>query len=170
MSELDLVAPGVATVASASSATTTAISGTTITAAATAAAAIAPVTTTTTATTAAIFVAAAPAPATTAALFARTRFVDTKGASLDLLAVELGHGVLRIGLGCHGDKGKSAGLAGEFILHEQHFGHRTSLRKHVLQLEFRRRERQVAYVQSISHNGLNFCPSPAGSAALKRLQ
>jgi hypothetical protein len=73
-----------------------------------------------------------------------------------LLAIELGHGVLCIGLRGHRHKGESPGFAREFILHEEHFGDCAGLRKHVLQLELRRRERQVAYVQSISHNGLDF--------------
>jgi len=61
---------------------------------------------------------------------------------------------LCIAFGSHGHEGKSAGLAREFILHEQHFGNGAGLSKHVLQLDLRRRERQVAYIQSISHNGL----------------
>ena len=122
-----------------------------------------------------LITAAAPAtPAAKAALLARPRFVDAKRASLDLLAIELAYGVLSVGLGSHGHKSESPGLAREFILHEQHFGHSTSLRKHVLQLQFSRRERQVAYVQSISHIICIFASeasaSPAGSTALKRLQ
>jgi hypothetical protein len=144
-----LVAPCVATVAA------PAISGATV--AATAAAAFATVTAaaaTTTAATAEVI--AAATAAAEAALIARARFVDAEGASLDLLAVKLGDGVLSVCLGGHGDEGESAGFAREFILHEQDFGDGAGLRKHVLQLEFRCRERQVAYVQSISHNGLDF--------------
>jgi hypothetical protein len=96
------------------------------------------------------------ASAAEAALIAGARLIDTEGTSFDLLAIELGDGVLRIGLGCHRHKSKSAGFAREFILHEQHLGDCAGLRKHILQLEFRRRERKVAYVQSISHNGLDF--------------
>jgi hypothetical protein len=63
---------------------------------------------------------------------------------------------LRLGFGRHRHEGESAGFTREFILHEQHFGDSAGLREHVLQLEFCCRERQVAYVQSISHNGLDF--------------
>jgi hypothetical protein len=109
------------------------------------------------ATTSAAILITAAAPATSAAkaaLLARPRFVDAKRASLDLLAVELSDGVLCVGFRGHGHKSKSAGFAGEFILHQQHFGHSTGLREHVLQLQLRGRERQVAYVQSISHISL----------------
>jgi hypothetical protein len=116
------------------------------------------VATTASAATAIIITAAAASTTTTAeaALFTRTRFIDTKRATLDLLAIELGDGILRIGLGGHGHEGESAGLAREFILHEEHFRDSAGLRKHILQLELRRRERQVAYVQSISHISLDF--------------
>jgi hypothetical protein len=140
------VPSGVAAVASA------AISGASVTTAP-ATAAIATVTSAAaSSSSAAIFVtAAAPAPAAEAALLAGPGFVDTKGTALDLFAVELADGVLCIGFGSHGDKGESAGFARELVLHEQHFGHSAGLRKHILQLELRRRERKVAYVQSISH-------------------
>ncbi len=172
-SRTGLVPPGIATVATAAPA----IAGTTVPAAA--AAAFATVTAATTAAAASIFVAAAPAAAkaATTALIARAGFVDAKGASIYLLAIKLAYSVLCIGFGSHGHKGESAGLAREFILHEQHFGHSASLRKHVLQLEFRCRERQVAYVQSISHISNRFgfslqkaAPVRCGRMSLKRLQ
>jgi len=107
----------------------------------------------TTATTSAapIFISAAATSATT--LIARPCFIHAQRPSLDLLSIELAYRVLCIAFGRHGHKSESPGLPREFILHQQHFSHSTSLRKHVLQLELRRRERQVAYVQSISHNG-----------------
>jgi hypothetical protein len=105
-----------------------------------------------------------------AALVTGARFVYAERAPFDLLPIELAYGVLRVGFRSHRHEGESAGLAREFILHEQHFGHGASLRKHVLQLEFRRRERQVAYVQSISHNGLDyrFRSLPVPSPELRR--
>jgi hypothetical protein len=104
-----------------------------------------------------VFVPAAyAASAPEAPLLARARFIDAQRASFDLFAVQLAHGVLRVSFRSHGHKRESAGFAREFILHQQDFANSASLRKHVLQLELRRRERQVAYVQSISHNGLDF--------------
>ena len=140
-----LVPPRIATVAATASATTA--SAAPVPAAASAA--FATVTTTTTAA-AAFFITATAAAA--AALIARAGFIDTHGPSIDGFAVELGYGILGVRFRGHRHKGKSPGFPREFILHEQHFGHSAGLRKHVLQLELRRRERQVAYVQSISHN------------------
>jgi len=162
----DLISPRVSTFAS------TAISRATGTAAASAA--IATVTATATSAAAAIFVTATATSAAKAPLVAGTCFIDAQRASVKLFAIELADGVLRLGFRCHRHKGKSAGLAREFVLHQQHLGHSAGLRKHILQLDLRRRERQVAYVQSISHNVWIFAPeaslSPAGTTALKRLQ
>jgi len=147
-----LIPPGIASVAAPATAAT-AIAGAAITTPA-----ATPATVSATAATAAIIVTAAatPSSAAEAALLAGPRFVHTKRAPLDLLAVKLADGILRLGFGSHGDKGESPGFARELILHQQHFGHCAGLRKHILQLELRRRERQVAYIQSISHNGLDF--------------
>jgi hypothetical protein len=167
-----------------------AIPGTAVTAAA--AAALAAMTAAATTAATAVFVPAAAAttaiPSATAAPFiAGPGFIHTQGASFNLLAVQLADGVLRIGFGSHGHKGESAGFAREFILHEQHFGYGASLRKHILQLELGGRERQVAYVQSVSHiskrslngsavrfGGSDFrsrrLPVPRGTPSLKRLQ
>jgi hypothetical protein len=150
----------VATTATAITTTATAVSAATATA-------FAAMATATAAT--AIFVAASAATATAAAFLAGPGFIDAKGASVNLLAVELAHSVLRIAFGSHGHESEPTGLAREFVLHEQHFGYSTGLCKHVLQLELRRRERQVTYVQSISHNGLDFgfrsLPSPQENVA-----
>jgi hypothetical protein len=129
---------------------------------------------------AALFIAAATSAtatatvttAATATLIAGPGFVDTEGTSLHLFPVQLGDGILSVGLRGHGDKRESTGLAREFILHEQHFSHSTGLREHVLQLELRGSEGQVAYVQSISHISLDSgftegCPSSAGGMSLK---
>jgi hypothetical protein len=87
------------------------------------------------------------------AVVSRTSLVYTERAPINLLSVQLAYGVLGIGVRSHCDEGESSGFASEFILHQQHFGNCAGLSEHVLQLKLRRCERQVAYVQSISHNG-----------------
>jgi len=150
-----LVAPGIATVTTAA----TAIAGTAISAASTATTA---------------FATGTAAATTEGALFTRARFVDAERASVDLLAVQLAYGVLRVGFRGHCHEGESTGLARKFILHEEHFGYSAGLREHVLQLDLRCRERQVAYVQSISHISKRFWiyapegrPSAAGVRSLE---
>jgi hypothetical protein len=155
-SAISLVPPRIAPVSTATAAT--AIAGATVSTAATATAVIA-VSATASASTAIVISAAAASTtpaAAEAALIARARFIDTERTPLHLLAIELGDGVLCISLGRHCHKSESAGFAREFVLHQQHFGYCAGLRKHVLQLELRGRERKVAYVQSISHSGLDF--------------
>ena len=105
--------------------------------------------------------AAAAAPATPAssaisALLAWPRFIHAQRASLDLFAVQLRDRILRVRIRGHRHERESAGLARELVLHQKHLGYCAGLRKHVLQLQFSRRERKVAYIQSISHNGLDF--------------
>jgi hypothetical protein len=112
---------------------------------------------------------AAPAIST---LLARTRFIHAQRSPLDLLAVQLRHRILRIRIRRHRHKRKSARLPSELILHQQHLGHSAGLRKHILQLQFSRRERQIAYIQSISHIGSIFSapegfPSVADDTSLK---
>jgi hypothetical protein len=162
-----LLIPSVAPVATATSATTP-VAGATVASAT----AFAAVTATATTAAAAAIVVASATTASPAPLIARTGFIHAERASVYLLAVQLAHGVLRIAIGRHRDECKSAGFPREFILHQQDFCHSASLREQVLQLDLRRRERQVAYVQSISHNGLDFClrRSPVnGRTSLKRL-
>ena len=91
------------------------------------------------------------AAATTAAAsgrtcFARTSFVDRERTAFNGLAVELCDRRLSIGFRAHGDEGKAARLAGEFILHERHFLDWASLREKLLQFVFSRIEREIAYV------------------------
>jgi len=119
-----------ATIASAAAATTTTV-----------AAATAAITTTTTA-----VAAATTAAAARWACFAWSRFVYSQRPSFDSLAIEFADGALSVLLRSHRDKGKSAGLAGEFVLHERHFLDRAGLRKKLLQFVFRRIEGKIAYV------------------------
>ncbi len=87
--------------------------------------------TTPTTTTTAVVATATPAATTTAAevaaraatgaVFARTRFIDREGTTLDGFSVEEADRFLRfLGRG-HGDEGKAAGFAREFVLHERGF-------------------------------------------------
>jgi hypothetical protein len=156
-----LVPPGIPPVAATAAAAIAATPTPAISATA-ASAAFAPVSASA-ASSAATIIVAAPSPATTAkpAVISRTRFVHTERASFDLLAVQLADRVLRIGLRSHRHKSEASGFPGEFILHQQHFGNCPGLRKHVLQLELCGRERQVAYVQSISHKRFGFMPQKA---------
>jgi hypothetical protein len=119
--------------------------------AATVASAAAATTAVATATAAITTTAAAVASSTTAAAarwacFAWSRFVYSQGPSFDGLAIEFADGALSVLLRSHRDKGKSARLAGEFVLHERDFLDRTGLRKKLLQFVFRRIEGKIAYV------------------------
>ena len=110
-------------------------------AASSAAAALAPATTTAaatvaTATSATVTAAAAAVAAatTTAAAattggtsFAWASLIDRQRSAFHGLAVELRDGSLSVRFSAHRDKGKAAGLAGEFILHERDFGDRAGL-------------------------------------------
>jgi hypothetical protein len=93
---------------------------------------------------------AAAAATTTAAsrrtCLAGTSFVDRERTAFNGLAVELCDCRLSIGFRAHGDEGKAARLAGEFILHERHFLDWASLREKLLQFVFSRIEREIAYV------------------------
>jgi hypothetical protein len=44
-----------------------------------------------------------------------------------LFAIQLGNGILRLGVGRHRHKGESARFAGKLILHQQDFGHGAGL-------------------------------------------
>jgi hypothetical protein len=153
---LVLVPACVAALSAAAAATSASAIATTAVATASAASAAFSAAATTTSSIAATTAAAAVATTASATFVAGACFVDAQGAPVDLFAIELAHSVLRIGVGSHGHEGESAGFAREFILHEEDFCDGTGCRKHILQLEFRCSERQVAYVQSISHNGIGF--------------
>ena len=114
--------------------------------ASTATAAVATTTTTIAATAAAVAATTAAAPTATWACFTRTRFVHGQGPPFNGLAVELGDGLLRVGFIGHGDKGKTARLAGKFVLHEGDFGDRARLREKVLKVGFGGIEGKISYV------------------------
>jgi hypothetical protein len=100
--------------------------------------------------------ASAAATAVTAAaargtFFTRARFVYGESATVEGLAVKLGDRSLRVLIGTHGDECESAGFAGEFVLDEKDFAHRTSLREIVLQVGLGRIERQIADVEFVAH-------------------
>src|SRR5205085_10821693 len=64
--------------------------------------------------------------------FARTRFINGERAPLERLAINFRNRLLRILVGAHRDKGEAARFAGEFVLHQHDFLHRTGLRKKLL--------------------------------------
>jgi hypothetical protein len=136
--------------------TTAAASTTVATATATAASATsttAAISTTTTAAAPTTAAAAAISAATTATrtLFARAGFVDGQRPAIERLAMELRDRRLRIGIIAHGDECKSARLAGELVLHQQHFRYRSRLREIILKVRLRCIEGEVAHVEFVAH-------------------
>jgi len=65
--------------------------------------------------------------------------------------MELRDCVLRIGVVRHGDEREAARFAGEFVLHEEDFGHGTDLCKIILEVRLGRVEREVAHVEFVTH-------------------
>jgi hypothetical protein len=58
---------------------------------------------------------------------------------------------LRVSVAAHGDKGEPTRFAGEFVLHQQHFRDRTGLCEIILEIGFRRIEREISDVEFVSH-------------------
>jgi hypothetical protein len=65
--------------------------------------------------------------------------------------VELRDRSLRIGIAAHRHEGESAGLAREFVLHQQHFGHGTGLCEVVLEISLRCVEGEISHVEFVAH-------------------
>jgi hypothetical protein len=109
-----------------------------------------------TASTTAVAATAAAVTATTAATtaaaaagrtcFARPGLIDGQRPTFDGLTIELRDSGLGICLRTHRHEGKSARLAGEFILHKRDLRDRAGLGKKLLQFVFRRIEGKIAYV------------------------
>ena len=119
-------ATAVATTATAAAATAATITSAPTATATVAAAAVAP------ATAAAAATATVTAAAATATFLTRAGFVDGQRTAVDVLAVDLADGIGGILLGRHGDKGKTAGLARDAVLHEKHFRHGADRAEEVL--------------------------------------
>ena len=100
-----------------------------------------------TATASAVTAVAASTTATTGRpRLARARLVYRERPALNRLAVQLADGVLRFLIRPHGDKGKAARFAGEFVLHQHDFLHRAGLREELLEFVFGRVEGEITYV------------------------
>ena len=110
-----------------------------------------PITSTATTTAAATAVTAA-APTAAAALFARTRFVDSQGATFEVLAVEHGDGFSCILLRGHFDEPETARFAGGPVLHDINGIDGPRLREQILQVVFRHIEGEVSHEQFCTHN------------------
>jgi hypothetical protein len=90
--------------------------------------------------------AATAASASWSTWFARTSFVYRQGPAFYRLAIVFGNRFLRIGFRRHRDESKAARFAGEFILHQGHFLHRSNSREHVLKISLGRVEGKISYV------------------------
>ena len=96
--------------------------------------------------------AVAPAATTTGrTVFTRTRFIHRQRATVKGLAVELRDRILRIGIAAHGHEREAARFAGEFVLHQHHFGHGTGLREIILEISLRRVEGEISNVEFVAH-------------------
>jgi len=73
-------------------------------------------------------------------------FIHRQSSAIYRFAINLGDGILSFLFGAHCHKCKSAGFACEFVLHERHFLHCTSLREKLLQLVLGRVEGKISYV------------------------
>lgn len=99
------------------------------------------------ATTTAMVTATVPAAsAATATLFARLGFVDRQRATIHVLAVELGDGLLGLLVRAHLDKREPTGLAGEPIEDQITARHGADLGEQSLEVSFCRLVREIADV------------------------
>lgn len=88
----------------------------------------------------------AASAAATATLFARLGFVDRQRATIHVLAVELGDGLLGLLVRAHLDKREPAGLAGEPIEDQITARHGADLGEQSLEVSFCRLVREIADV------------------------
>ena len=110
--------------------------------------------------TAAVVSAAAPASeAATGAgreLRLRLRLVDDERTPLHLVLVELGDGLLGLGVGGHLDEPESARPAGGHVAHDAHVLDSPHLREERRQILIRRAVRQIPNIEPATHNPIVF--------------
>jgi hypothetical protein len=105
------------------------------------------------ATTATAAVTTTAAAATTAAFTGLhgARFVDSQGATVDLLSVKLGDGCLGLFGRAHLDKSEAAGASGHAIVDHLNPRDIARLGKEIGQVVFRHAKGQIAHVQFYTH-------------------
>ena len=85
------------------------------------------------------------------AIFARAGFIDGESAIHEIAAVEKADGLLGFFSGGHRDEAKSAGFAGEFILHQSSLRDGASLGEMILKIVFGGFEGKIPDVKFSGH-------------------